>query len=565
MDVDGDGEIDFNEFATLLLDPCGENLMRAVARKILDCHELFALFDFDGGGTIDMDELRHVMTCLGHHPSDTLIDAVINFSDEENLGEDTSVGQLDFAEFVSLFACGADGGVSPLAYYCLNRQVVEFKESFSMFDLDTEGRIDLPSFEKGVACIMGDKMPKGLPAAIMNHLQELNGGLNMSFIEFSTMLCYPHTPLEALFKQHLQHARQAFAVFQRDETWQVRCTTLEAVLGPEASRCHRGEIDRLCHRSKFSDRMIFPFGSFCRLWRAQSTHGSLSSLLRTRVDELQGVFQALSLGLNAEQLSKNRARSAATGEGAGSARGVITGDSLVAAVEQFGGGLEIGLVAAENFLRGFIKEVGTGTIGPAECAAALTHCETPTQPHQAKSRASLILAERTLPAAHVSADPGFLAEISKALRFDPEVRPKASIDVLQEAIQRTLQVSFLTQLPKSQLRACCRYFRRQELAAGEVLFTEGEKGKTLYIVTSGCIGVCSYPREPTPAQIKDQAKLLAKSQAPVAPEALWASLDPEGKGALTGEEMRAAVAGNDQLAHWLAIREADPMRFTFQA
>ena len=33
---------------------------------------LFALFDFDGGGSIDIDELRHVMFSLGQRPTEEL-------------------------------------------------------------------------------------------------------------------------------------------------------------------------------------------------------------------------------------------------------------------------------------------------------------------------------------------------------------------------------------------------------------------------------------------------------------------------------------------------------------
>jgi len=581
MDVDGDGEINFTEFATLLLDPCGENLMRAVGRKITDCHELFALFDFDGGGTIDMPELQHVMSCLGHHPSDSLLEAVIDFSDEDNLGEDTSVGELDFAEFVSLFACGKDGGVNPMAYYVLNRQVIEFKESFGMFHLDAQGRITTESLQQGMAWIMGEAMPRTLPGAIMSHLQSLNGGLNMSFIEFSTMLCLPHTPEESLFRTHLQHVRQAYAVFQRDDTWQVRASTFEAVLGEEACLEYRSEVELVCRTSRVTGRQIFPFGEFCKLWRGRQdaeshARAGLGALLRTRVDELQGVFKAVSQGISCLELSKNRARAVATGEGGGSARGVVTPEALVAAVDRYGGGTRASLAAAESFLQGFLPDVGTGVVGLPEWVAALNAVERGPLP-ELRSRASRIISwgERRSSHDHASSSslgplplpggsslgnqPSFLDAVKTALRFDPEVRPKASIEALRKALVQGLHADFLTQLPPTQLAACCRYLRRHDLGAGEVLYEEGDKGKTLYIVACGSLAVCSYPKEPTPAQ----AKILAKKAA-MTPELLWSCLDPEGKGFLTRAEIKAGVESDEALSHWLGIQEADAIRATFK-
>ena len=54
-------------------------------------------------------------------------------------------GQLDFSEFVALFAC-SKSAAAPMAYHTLNSQIVEFREAYNLFEHNAEGEIeDYPS------------------------------------------------------------------------------------------------------------------------------------------------------------------------------------------------------------------------------------------------------------------------------------------------------------------------------------------------------------------------------------------------------------------------------------
>ena len=81
VDVDGNGNIDFPEFLSLM------------ARKMRDVDteeelvEAFKVFDKDGNGFISAAELRHVMTNLGEKLTDEEVDEMIREADVDGDGE----------------------------------------------------------------------------------------------------------------------------------------------------------------------------------------------------------------------------------------------------------------------------------------------------------------------------------------------------------------------------------------------------------------------------------------------------------------------------------------------
>jgi calmodulin len=90
VDVDGNGNIDFKEFLTLM------------ARKMRDTDteeeliEAFKVFDRDGNGLISATELKHVMVSLGEKITDEEVDEMIKEADFD--GD----GYINYDEFVRM-------------------------------------------------------------------------------------------------------------------------------------------------------------------------------------------------------------------------------------------------------------------------------------------------------------------------------------------------------------------------------------------------------------------------------------------------------------------------------
>jgi calmodulin len=92
IDVDGDGEIQFEEFILLFSRSSKSNSADD------DLKQAFAVFDADGNGKISKSELRRVMEMLGERLSEAQIDEMMREADENKDGE------IDFQEFKRMMA-----------------------------------------------------------------------------------------------------------------------------------------------------------------------------------------------------------------------------------------------------------------------------------------------------------------------------------------------------------------------------------------------------------------------------------------------------------------------------
>ena len=88
VDADGNGTLEFDEFCNLM-----ERNMQDTNQED-ELQEKFKLFDKDGNGFIDRDELKVVMCQLGEKLSEDDIDEMITDADKN--GD----GMIDYKEFV---------------------------------------------------------------------------------------------------------------------------------------------------------------------------------------------------------------------------------------------------------------------------------------------------------------------------------------------------------------------------------------------------------------------------------------------------------------------------------
>mmetsp|Transcript_1314 Transcript_1314/g.2033 ORF Transcript_1314/g.2033 Transcript_1314/m.2033 type:complete len:149 (+) Transcript_1314:117-563(+) len=93
--------------------------------ELAEFKEAFSLFDRDGDGTIDNDELGTVMRSLGHQPTEEEIEDMIREADKDGNGT------IDFSEFIEMM---------PRQEKDDNAEE-EMLEAFQVFDTDGNGSI----------------------------------------------------------------------------------------------------------------------------------------------------------------------------------------------------------------------------------------------------------------------------------------------------------------------------------------------------------------------------------------------------------------------------------------
>jgi len=90
VDTDGNGEIDFDEFLTMMARKLKETDLEE------DIREAFRVFDNKNTGTISTQELRHIMSNLGEKMKDHEIDEMILHADID--GD----GMVNYNEWVTM-------------------------------------------------------------------------------------------------------------------------------------------------------------------------------------------------------------------------------------------------------------------------------------------------------------------------------------------------------------------------------------------------------------------------------------------------------------------------------
>jgi calmodulin len=93
VDADNDGSIDLDEFQ-VIVDKVSSKSTMTFEQQL---RETFDLYDVDGSGGLDQEEIKQLMATLGHDLTDEEVSDMIAEVDEDGNGD------IDYDEFVSMF------------------------------------------------------------------------------------------------------------------------------------------------------------------------------------------------------------------------------------------------------------------------------------------------------------------------------------------------------------------------------------------------------------------------------------------------------------------------------
>merc|ERR1719483_1664144 len=130
-DVNGDGNIDLEEFVGLMCPTAAEAIskMTKAVRNMSEAQQLFRILDKDGDGMISMEEMRN----CGQQFSAKEIDAIFAIGDVNNDGE------IDVSEFVAVMCPSASTVVARISKGF--KTLEDVKQAFKKLDKDGDGVI----------------------------------------------------------------------------------------------------------------------------------------------------------------------------------------------------------------------------------------------------------------------------------------------------------------------------------------------------------------------------------------------------------------------------------------
>merc|ERR1719336_448635 len=196
-DLNGDGELDLEEFVGLLCPMAGMALARLTrnVNNINDAQQLFRILDKDGDGNISMEEMR----ACGKRFNSQEIDAIFAIGDVDN------DGSISLTEFVAVMCPTAATVVGRLSKTYSNLQ--QIKQGFSSLDKNGDGKISKQ--EMASAGLSQQEV-----AAIFS-IGDTNGDGEIDVEEFIAVMCPSAMAVVFKISQAVKGKEGAAAVFKQ--------------------------------------------------------------------------------------------------------------------------------------------------------------------------------------------------------------------------------------------------------------------------------------------------------------------------------------------------------------
>lgn len=196
-DLNGDGDIDLEEFVSLLCPMAGMAIARLTrnVNNIGDAQQLFRILDRDGDGNISQEEMR----ACGSRFNAQEIEAIFAIGDVDN------DGAISLDEFVSVMCPSASTVVGRLSKTYGNLE--EIKQGFKKLDKDNDGMISKK--EMASAGLSGQEVD-----AIFK-LGDTNGDGEIDLDEFIGVMCPSATAVVFKIGQVFKGKEGAAAAFSK--------------------------------------------------------------------------------------------------------------------------------------------------------------------------------------------------------------------------------------------------------------------------------------------------------------------------------------------------------------
>eukprot|EP00301_Raphidiophrys_heterophryoidea_P027390 c9636_g1_i1.p1 GENE.c9636_g1_i1~~c9636_g1_i1.p1 ORF type:complete len:183 (+),score=65.82 c9636_g1_i1:61-549(+) len=149
-----------------------EKFPNLTKEQMTEYRDAFTLFDADGNGTIETEELLNVMNHLGGHVHYQLADVEKMI----RLVDDNGDGKIDFGEFVELMTKSHKS------------EKEELRDAFNVFDKDGDGCISKKEISE-VLNSLGQTLTDQELDLIMKYVDTDNNG-TVDFDEFCQMMSY---------------------------------------------------------------------------------------------------------------------------------------------------------------------------------------------------------------------------------------------------------------------------------------------------------------------------------------------------------------------------------------
>ncbi|KAL7081157.1 hypothetical protein ACP275_14G021700 [Erythranthe tilingii] len=217
--------------------------------QILEFQSAFNVFDKDGDGCINIEELGIVMRSLDQNPTEKELRDMINEVDSDGNGT------IDFDEFLNLMVAKEKMQAKDV----LNEaQSVEFQEAFTQFDKDGDGCITIDDLARMMRCLDQIIPTQKELRDIINEIDSNRNGT----IEFDEFLNHMAKNLKKIDADN--ELKEAFKVFDKDQNGYISANELRQTMINLGEKLTVEEVEQMVREADLNGDGQISFDEFVK-------------------------------------------------------------------------------------------------------------------------------------------------------------------------------------------------------------------------------------------------------------------------------------------------------------